>query len=49
MPRHELLAGLVAYRVVYYLVPLALAAVIYLFMEARVKKIAKLAGTAETK
>ncbi|MEO6322971.1 MAG: lysylphosphatidylglycerol synthase domain-containing protein [Polaromonas sp.] len=38
MPRHELLAGLVAYRVVYYLIPLAIAAVIYLVMEARAKR-----------
>ena len=49
MPRHELLAGLVAYRVIYYLVPLLLAAVIYLVMEARAKKTAKLASPAETK
>lgn len=38
MPRHELLAGLVAYRLVYYLIPLLMAAVIYLVMEARAKK-----------
>ncbi|ABM35338.1 lysylphosphatidylglycerol synthase domain-containing protein [Polaromonas naphthalenivorans] len=38
MPRHDLLAGLVAYRVVYYLLPLLVAAVIYLVMEARAKK-----------
>ena len=38
MPRHELLAGLVAYRVVYYLIPLAIAAVIYLVMETRAKR-----------
>ena len=39
MPRHELLAGLVAYRVVYYLIPLLIAAVLYLVMEARAKRI----------
>ena len=38
MPRHELLAGLVAYRVVYFLVPLLLAVLVYLLMEARAKK-----------
>ena len=38
MPRHELLAGLVAYRVVYFLVPLLIAALVYLAMEARAKK-----------
>ena len=40
MPQHELLAGLVAYRVVYFLVPLLVAAVVYLVMEARAKKAA---------
>jgi len=49
MPRHELLAGMVAYRVVYYLVPLLIAAVIYLLMEARARRLAKLKGTAEIK
>jgi hypothetical protein len=43
MPQHELLAGLVAYRVVYYLLPLLLAAVGYLVMEARAKKMARAA------
>ncbi|MDB5930017.1 MAG: hypothetical protein JWR60_1724 [Polaromonas sp.] len=38
MPQHELLAGLVAYRVVYYLAPLLLASVIYLAMEAHARK-----------
>ena len=38
MPRHELLAGLVAYRVVYYLVPLLMAAAVYLVIEARAKR-----------
>lgn len=37
MPMAELLAALVAYRVVYYLVPLAVAAAAYLVMEARAK------------
>ena len=49
MPRHELLAGMVAYRVVYYLVPLLIAAVIYLILEARARRLAKLKSTAETK
>jgi uncharacterized membrane protein YbhN (UPF0104 family) len=38
MPTHQLLAALVAYRVIYYLAPLALATVIYLAMEMRAKK-----------
>ena len=41
MPRHELLAGLVAYRVVYYLLPLLVATLIYLAMEARAKRLGK--------
>lgn len=44
MPQHELLAGLVAYRVVYYLLPLLGAAVVYLAMEAKVRKTASRAG-----
>lgn len=35
MPRHELLGALLAYRALYYLLPLLLATVIYLIMEAR--------------
>lgn len=49
MPRHELLAGLLAYRVVYYLIPLFIAAVIYLVMESRAKKMGHRAGAAETR
>ena len=41
MPRHELLAGLVAYRVVYFLAPLLAAAVVYLVMETRARKTAR--------
>lgn len=41
MAQHELLAGLVAYRVVYFLVPLLAAAVVYLVMETRAKQSAK--------
>ena len=40
MAQHELLAGLVAYRVVYFLAPLLVAAVVYLVMETRAKKMA---------
>lgn len=40
MPQPALLAGLVAYRVVYYLAPLGLATVVYLVMEARARKLA---------
>lgn len=38
MARHELLAALVAYRVIYYLMPLGIAAVAYLIIETRSKK-----------
>ncbi|MBG6078075.1 YbhN family protein [Polaromonas sp. CG_9.11] len=40
MPQHELLAGLIAYRVVYFLGPLLVAAVVYLVMETRARKTA---------
>lgn len=43
MDRHELLAALVAYRVIYYLTPLSIAAVMYLVIEARVKPPARTA------
>jgi uncharacterized membrane protein YbhN (UPF0104 family) len=45
MPQAEILAALVAYRVVYYLIPLALATVTYGVLEARAKKLAKNAKT----
>ncbi len=38
LPRGELLAGLIAYRAIYYLLPLALAIVTYLVIEARAGK-----------
>ena len=38
LPRHELLAALLAYRGIYYLAPLTLAAVLYLVAETRAKK-----------
>lgn len=44
MPQHALLAALVAYRVVYYLVPLGVATVAYLVMETRAKKLAAAAS-----
>jgi glycosyltransferase 2 family protein len=47
MPRHELLAALVAYRVIYYLLPLALASGLYFLMEARAKKLGATAKQAE--
>ena len=40
MPQPTILAALVAYRVVYYLAPLCIAAVVYLVMETRAKKLA---------
>ena len=39
LPQPAILAALVAYRVVYYLAPLCIAAVVYLVMEARAKKL----------
>ena len=39
MPQYELLAALVAYRVIYYLVPLTVAVVAYLVMETHAKKL----------
>jgi uncharacterized membrane protein YbhN (UPF0104 family) len=36
-PRHELLAALVAYRLVYFLAPLSVASLVYLVMEAKAK------------
>jgi uncharacterized membrane protein YbhN (UPF0104 family) len=41
MPQHEVLAAIVAYRVVYYLGPLAVAAAVYFLMEAGIKKRAR--------
>jgi uncharacterized membrane protein YbhN (UPF0104 family) len=38
MPATELLAALLAYRGIYYLAPLAIAAVVYLVLEARIGK-----------
>ena len=48
MPQPTILAALVAYRVVYYLAPLSIAAVVYLVMETRAKKLAA-AGADTTK
>lgn len=38
MPQAEILAALVAYRVIYYIVPLAVAAVAYVLMEIKARK-----------
>lgn len=38
VPKEELLAVLLAYRAIYYLAPLVVAAVIYVLFEARVKR-----------
>lgn len=40
MPQPAILAALLAYRVTYYLAPLSIAAVIYLVMETRARKLA---------
>jgi uncharacterized membrane protein YbhN (UPF0104 family) len=40
IPTHQLLAALVAYRVIYYLVPLVIATVAYLVTEARARSLA---------
>jgi uncharacterized membrane protein YbhN (UPF0104 family) len=37
MPRYELLAALVAYRLVYFLAPLGVASVLYIVMDAKAK------------
>jgi uncharacterized membrane protein YbhN (UPF0104 family) len=39
LPKNELLAALLAYRAIYYLVPLAIATALYLVVEARAKKL----------
>ena len=49
MPRHELLAGVVAYRAMYYIVPLLIATVIYLVMETQVKQRASAKDGAATR
>ncbi len=41
MPVHQLLAALVAYRVIYYLMPLVIATLAYLVTEARAKSLAR--------
>lgn len=46
IPTHQLLAALVAYRVIYYLVPLVIATVAYLVTEARARSLA--GGAAQT-
>jgi uncharacterized membrane protein YbhN (UPF0104 family) len=38
MPRHELLAALVAYRLIYFIAPLGLASLVYLGMEVRARQ-----------
>ncbi len=48
MPQHQLLAALVAYRVIYYLAPLGIATVTYLVMEARAKPLATAAKAGKT-
>lgn len=40
MPRHELLAALVAYRLIYYLAPLGIAAIAYLVTELKARQLA---------
>lgn len=47
MPTHQLMAALVAYRVIYYLGPLAIATVAYLVTEARAKSLANTAARAK--
>jgi uncharacterized membrane protein YbhN (UPF0104 family) len=41
VPQGELLAALLAYRAIYYLIPLAMAALVYLVVEVRAKKLAR--------
>ena len=40
IPQHEILASMVAYRVVYYLGPLVIAAFVYILLELKAKKLA---------
>jgi len=47
MPQPSILAALVAYRVIYYLAPLCVAAVVYLIMETRAKRLAAANASAE--
>lgn len=47
MPQAELLAALVAYRVIYYLAPLGIATAIYAAMEAHARKLARAARAAQ--
>lgn len=42
MPAHEILASLVAYRLLYYIAPLVIAAVVYLVKESQAKKTKKI-------
>jgi uncharacterized membrane protein YbhN (UPF0104 family) len=49
LPRYELLAALIAYRVVYYLAPLGIAATIYLVMEIMAKRLTLSTGNAQKK
>ena len=48
LAQHELLAGVLAYRVLYYLVPLVIATLVYLGLEARLKKPPNSVRTAKT-
>ncbi|MFS2037121.1 lysylphosphatidylglycerol synthase domain-containing protein [Polaromonas sp. CT11-55] len=43
MPQAELLAALVAYRLIYYVVPLGIATAVYAVMEAHARKLARVA------
>ena len=45
MPSHEILAALVAYRLVYYLAPLALATITFVVIEAKAKRRIRAAKT----
>ena len=47
MPQPAILAALVAYRVVYYLAPLCMAAVVYLVMETKARKLAIAGASAD--
>lgn len=44
VPRHDLLAALLAYRLLYYLAPLALAAVLYVLTELRARRLREAAA-----
>jgi uncharacterized membrane protein YbhN (UPF0104 family) len=44
VPEPQILAALLGYRAIYYIAPLMIAAVMYLFMELKAKKLKRATG-----